>query len=91
VKTWTPAYPLAVMLAAALLCPAPSAWSQALPAHPDELEFEPIEYHPPDPAAHRVELSNGMVVFIAEDQTLPLIDVSLRMQVGGWLEPAGAD
>jgi zinc protease len=83
-----------LLLAVAVALPSVSASAQpaadaAIPAHPDELRFEPIEYAPPNPADHRVELSNGMVVFIAEDLALPLIDVSLQLRVGSWLEPEG--
>ena len=85
---------LVLTLAAAL--PGAPGWAQpsgtaVIPAHPDELRFEPIEYTPPSPADHRVELSNGMVVFVAEDPTLPLIDVSLQLRVGSWLEPEGRE
>ena len=80
-------------LALALAAGAAPGWAQpaAIPAHPDQLSFEPIRYEPPDPAAHRVELSNGMVVFIAEDKTLPLVNLSLRFRVGSWLTPQGKE
>jgi zinc protease len=68
-----------------------SADSTEIPAHPDQLSFAPIEFEPPDSAAHRVELSNGMIVFIAEDKTLPLIDISVRFRAGRWLTPAGKE
>src|SRR5579872_7462192 len=36
----------------------------------------------------RVELSNGMVVFLQEDHELPLIDASARIRGGSRNEPA---
>jgi zinc protease len=60
-----------------------------IPDHPDKLVFEPIAYTPPDARAHRVVLKNGMVVYIAEDHTLPLVNISLLVRTGGYLEPAG--
>ena len=32
-----------------------------------------------------------MVVFIAEDKALPLVDVSLTLRVGSWLDPEGRE
>ena len=52
------ALPLALALAAS---PAPA---QEIPAHPDELTFEPIVFEPPKAADHRHVLKNGMVVFM---------------------------
>jgi predicted Zn-dependent peptidase len=62
--------------------------SAQIPDHPDKLVFEPIAYTPPDAGAHRVVLKNGMVVFIAEDHTLPLVNISILVRTGGYLEPA---
>ncbi len=61
----------------------------AIPAHPNELVFAPLRYEPPAAAAHRVQLGNGMLVFIAEDPALPLVNVQLLLRVGSYLEPAG--
>ena len=36
-------------------------------------------------------LKNGMVVYIAEDRALPLVNISLSLRVGSWLDPAGKD
>ena len=46
---------------------------------------------PPRPADHRVVLKNGMVVFIAEDPTLPLVNIALTVRTGSYLEPAGKE
>jgi len=48
---------------------------------------------PPLPAfrpAHpkRIQLSNGMVIFLQEDHELPLIDLSMRIRDGARMEPA---
>jgi zinc protease len=49
---------------------------------------------PPLPAFHpeqpkRIQLSNGMVIFLQEDHELPLIDGSARIRGGSRNEPAG--
>jgi len=84
-------HPIALGVAAVLALAAPSPAETPIPDHPDALRFEPIQYEPPDPASHRVELSNGMVVFIDEDTTLPLVQISLSFPVGSWLEPPGKE
>lgn len=64
---------------------------QALPAHPDQLRFKPIEYTPPVAKDYRTVLSNGMVVYIAEDRALPLVNISLLVRTGGYLDPEGKE
>src|SRR5690606_16542286 len=53
----------------------------------DKIETPPL----PDfnvPEAERVELPNGMLVFLIEDHELPLVNVSARVGVGSVYEPA---
>ena len=64
------------------------AQTEAMPAHPRDLVFEPLQFDPPDPAAHRRVLSNGVVAFVVPDHALPLVTVSVIVRVGAWLEPA---
>src|SRR4029453_3993004 len=56
-----------------------------------QLTFQPITYTPPKPADFRTTLSNGMVVYIVEDPTLPLVNMALTVRTGGYLEPAGKE
>jgi predicted Zn-dependent peptidase len=78
-----------LLLAAALqAAPAPAP---AIPDSPDKLVFKPLAYTPPRAALHRVVLKNGMVVFIAEDPTLPLVDISVTVRTGSYLDPAGQE
>jgi predicted Zn-dependent peptidase len=63
--------------------------AQPIPASPGELRFAPLAFTPPSAKAHRVVLGNGMVVFIAEDRALPLVNISLIVRAGRWLEPSG--
>jgi predicted Zn-dependent peptidase len=75
---------LAVVLAAL----AGPLHAQPVPAKPDDLQFKPLVFTPPSPKDYRVVLRNGMVVFIAEDRALPLVNISLVVRTGRWLEPA---
>jgi len=40
------------------------------------------------PAYERVELDNGMVLFLAEDHEFPLVDLNATIDVGSFYEPA---
>jgi zinc protease len=60
-----------------------------IPPRPEGLRFPPLAYTPPAPAAHRHVLSSGLVVFIAEDRTLPLVNLSVLTRTGTYLEPEG--
>jgi predicted Zn-dependent peptidase len=82
--------PAIAVLVLALL-PAAEAAAQAIPDHPDKLVFQPIAYEPPVAKDYRVVLKNGMVVYIAEDRALPLVNVALTVRVGSWLDPAGKE
>ncbi len=66
------------------------AWAQApIVAHPRELAFDPLEFEPPDSNEHRHVLSNGVVVFVVEDHTLPLVNLAVTVRSGRYLEPPG--
>ena len=80
---------LAAALATALLT-LPAA-GQEIPDRFDKLSFRPLTYEPPSARDHRVVLKNGMVVFIAEDRALPLVNIAITVRVGSWLEPAGKE
>jgi predicted Zn-dependent peptidase len=80
-----------LLLAAAVQAAGAPAPAQPIPANPEALVFKPIAYTPPRAADHRVVLKNGMVVFIAEDPTLPLVDIALTIRSGGYLDPPGRE
>lgn len=80
-----------VVLAAVLAAVPAAAQSPTIPDHPEKLQFKPIAYTPPRAADHRVVLKNGMVVYIAEDPTLPLVNIALNIRTGSYLEPAGRE
>ena len=78
----------AVLLLAAAVQAAPVS-APAIPDNPAKLVFKPLAYTPPRAADHRVVLKNGMVVFIAEDPTLPLVEIAVTVRTGSYLDPAG--
>jgi len=53
----------------------------------NQLKFPPLpEFHPQQPT--RIQLANGMVVFLQPDHELPLISVTARIRGGSTSEPA---
>ncbi|MGA8438676.1 MAG: pitrilysin family protein [Candidatus Sulfotelmatobacter sp.] len=70
---------------ATLLGSIPQATSQATDWKQIPIPTLP-SFHPPQPK--RIQLSNGMVIFLQEDHELPLIDGSARIRGGSSNEPA---
>src|ERR1051326_3611287 len=73
--------------------PAPPAAAQKPPATRDlprswqQIPIPPLHaFHPQEP--RRIELPNGMVIFLQEDHELPLIDGTIRIRGGSREEPA---
>ena len=84
-KMKTKAIVVTATLAAAIFAASPRASAQA--ASYQQVPIPPLAaFHPQQPK--RVELSNGMVIFLQEDHELPLIDGSARIRGGSRNEPA---
>jgi zinc protease len=76
---------LSMLAAAIIFVPLPRAASQA--TNWKQIPIAPLPvFHPRQPK--RIELSNGMVIFLQEDHELPLIDGSARIRGGSRNEPA---
>ena len=70
---------------------ASTAKAQEIPANPELLTFKPLVYTPPAARDYRVVLKNGMVAYVAEDKALPLVNISITLRTGSYLEPAGKE
>ncbi len=70
-----------------------STWLAAgdVPDRPEQLQFPPLTFDVPDAAAMRVELDNGIPVYIIEDRQFPLVNVQLFFRGGQYLEPKGRE
>jgi predicted Zn-dependent peptidase len=77
---------VSLLLVYLLLQAAPLA-AQPVVDHPEKLTFKPLAYQPPKAKELRHVLQSGSVVFIAEDRELPLINVSILVRTGDYLEP----
>jgi zinc protease len=76
---------LATILSAALFMPIPKSTAQVTNWQQIPVPALPA-FHPQQPK--RIELSNGMVIFLQEDHELPFIDGSARIRGGSSREPA---
>ncbi len=65
------------------------AAQEQIPKHPRDIEFAPLEYEPPKASEYRHVLNNGVVGFFVEDHDLPLVQISVRIRAGTYLDPAG--
>jgi predicted Zn-dependent peptidase len=79
---------LAAAVATGLALPAAA---QPIPDHPDKLAFRPIDFTVPRASDYGVPLRNGMVAYAAEDRTLPLVNISILIRTGSYLEPPGKE
>lgn len=60
----------------------------AIPSHPNAIHFNELTYNPPNPEDFRVVLANGTIGYIAEDHTAPVVEISLLIRCGSYLDPA---
>lgn len=54
---------------------------------PDQLNFPPLVFHPP--AVERLELANGIRLYLKEDAELPLLEVTAMIGAGSIGDPPG--
>lgn len=81
---WLGILSLVTVIGLTWLQPLPSA--AATPRHYTDLEFPPLPaIELPD--STRIELDNGMVVYLVEDHELPLISGSATIRIGSRVEP----
>ena len=78
-------FSLAVLIVSLLAAITPSSSAQVADWH--QIKIAPLPaFHPQEPK--RIELPNGMVIFLQEDHELPLIDGVARIRGGSRAEPA---
>ncbi len=69
------------------LAGASAALGAEIARHPRELKFAPRSFTPPRGADFRHKLACGATAFLVEDSTFPLINLSLIVRTGDYLEP----
>ena len=68
-----------------------SAKVDKIPDSPSRIEFKPLNWKVPLGGPYRTVLSNGLVAYIAEDQSLPLVKISGCIRYGSLLDPIGKE
>jgi len=58
-----------------------------LPARPEEITHQPLDYEPPAAADHRHVLPDGTIVYLAPSHEFPLINLSMTFKGGSSLDP----
>ncbi len=74
-----------LLISVALIC-SPSWGSYPYAKlRPESLKQKPLQFSPPEP--HRAVLPNGMVVYVLEDRSLPLVSVAAYVKAGSVYDP----
>ncbi len=55
--------------------------------HPTGLTYGPLDFELPGADSYRRELAGGVPAYLVEDRSLPLVDVTVRLRIGAYLEP----
>jgi zinc protease len=75
-----------------VLCGATSfAGDLSIPNRPEKLSFPPLKYEPPKPADYRVQLKSGPVAYVVPDRELPLVNISIYVRTGDYVDPKGKE
>jgi predicted Zn-dependent peptidase len=84
---------LPVFLLAATLALTFAAATRAddIPDRPEKLSFPPFKYEPPVPDNFRVQLKSGPVAYVVPDHERPLVNLTIYVRTGTYLEPAGKE
>jgi predicted Zn-dependent peptidase len=64
---------------------------KGIPNRPEKIQFPSLHYEPPDPKDYRLQLTAGPVTYIASDRELPLVNLTILVRTGDYLEPAGKE
>src|SRR6188768_3047893 len=93
--------PLRALLLIVIATIAPIAWlaeaapgikfPKGIPNRPEKIQFPPLKYEPPDPKEYRLQLAAGPVAYIASDRELPLVNLTILVRTGDYLEPEGKE
>jgi zinc protease len=75
-------------LAAALALALPAAAAEGIPARPEDLVFGELKFTVPKAESYRHVLPGGVVAYVVEDHSLPLVDIQLNVRTGAFREAA---
>ncbi|MEQ2006629.1 MAG: pitrilysin family protein [Limisphaerales bacterium] len=76
---------------ALLLALAFTAFAAEIPDRPEKLTYPQLNYSPPDAKQFRVALKAGPVAYVVPDRELPLVNISILVRTGDYLDPVGKE
>ena len=74
-----------------LFVPSATHAADSIPTRPEQLKFPDLNFQPPDAAQFRVQLKSGPVAYVIPDRELPLVNISILVRCGDYLDPAGKE
>ncbi len=80
-----------ILWCAVAACMASSASAAGIPKRPEQLKFPPLTYEPPEQKDFRAPLKAGPIAYVAADRELPLVNISILVRTGDYLEPEGKE
>lgn len=78
-------------LAMTLAATASTAFAADIPDRPEKLPVKPLKYDAPNPADYRTVLKSGPVAYLVPDRELPLVNISILVRTGDYLNPKGKE
>ena len=79
------------LFGASVLFSSSASAADSIPARPEQLKFPPLNFQPPDAAQFRVALKSGPVAYVIPDRELPLVNISIFIRCGDYLDPEGQE
>jgi len=79
--------PLLMAVLLVLASPVSAQRADRIPSHPDQLRFRPRSIDIPRAEGFEHRLSTGTRVVLVEDHTLPLVEVTVALRAGSFLDP----
>lgn len=67
------------------------AKADKIPDSPAHIQYKPLNWKVPAGGPYRTVLPNGLVAYIAEDRSLPLVNISGYVRYGSLLDPVGKE
>jgi zinc protease len=83
--------PTLFLAAATIISFSAATRADLIPDRPEKINFPPLKYDPPAPDNFRVQLKSGPVAYIVPDRERPLVNLTLYIRTGTYLEPAGKE
>ena len=68
-----------------------SVTAAGIPNRPEKIKFPPLTYEPPEQKDYRVQLKAGPVAYVAVDRELPLVNITILVRTGDYVEPEGKE